>query len=105
MTGSLDEIATRFEDRAPTYDESALHRDLDGVSTVLDVATGTGLVLRSLPVGPHLIGIDISPGTSSRTRSASSRSGAGLMITREELWSDGEDQLFLAESSATSRAD
>ena len=53
------EVRRRFDDRAPTYDESAMHRGLaDAVAgfvleagapgDVLDVATGTGLVLRAL---------------------------------------------------------
>jgi len=54
----LRAVRERFDDRAPTYDESAMHRnlaaavagfaDLTGVDAVLDVATGTGLVLRAL---------------------------------------------------------
>jgi Methylase involved in ubiquinone/menaquinone biosynthesis len=70
----LAEIAGRFDARAADYDGSAMHRglaaavarfvDLDGVRSVLDVATGTGLVLRSLPIddAPRLVGIDVSDG-------------------------------------------
>lgn len=68
-------VRERFDGRAPTYDESEMHRALasavaafialDGVDTVLDVATGTGLVLRALRdrgfAGP-LTGVDLSPG-------------------------------------------
>lgn len=77
------EIRRRFDDRAPTYDESPMHRGLadavvdfivrelprgdDGLPRpleVLDVATGTGLVLRALRargVGGRLIGVDLAP--------------------------------------------
>jgi ubiquinone/menaquinone biosynthesis C-methylase UbiE len=69
-------IKGRFDDRAGSYDDSAMHRalavavadfvELDGVRTVLDVATGTGLVLRALarrrPSGLRLVGVDLSPG-------------------------------------------
>jgi ubiquinone/menaquinone biosynthesis C-methylase UbiE len=51
-------VRERFDGRAPTYDDSAMHRDLAeavadfvdlaGVGTLLDVATGTGLVLRAI---------------------------------------------------------
>ncbi|MCL2514948.1 MAG: class I SAM-dependent methyltransferase [Microbacteriaceae bacterium] len=54
----LEAIRERFDGRAESYDDSAMHRalaaavadfvDLEGVETVLDVATGTGLVLRAL---------------------------------------------------------
>ncbi|GAA4163693.1 class I SAM-dependent methyltransferase [Gryllotalpicola daejeonensis] len=68
-------IRERFDGRAESYDDSAMHRalaeavadfvDLDGVETVLDVATGTGLVLRALSAkhpGLSLVGVDLSPG-------------------------------------------
>lgn len=70
-------VRTRFDDRAPSYDESALHRgladavaafvDVAHVTSVLDVATGTGLVLRALRDrcgrdAPRMIGVDVSPG-------------------------------------------
>ena len=81
------EVRRRFDDRAPTYDESAMHRGLaDAVAgfvleagapgDVLDVATGTGLVLRALrerdqrsvPGRPgdrtatgRMIGVDLAP--------------------------------------------
>ena len=68
-------VRERFDGRAPTYDDSAMHRalatavaafiDLNGVDAVLDVATGTGLVLRALRdrgfTGP-VTGVDLSPG-------------------------------------------
>ncbi|MFP3381651.1 hypothetical protein SB767_35625, partial [Bacillus sp. SIMBA_069] len=51
-------VRERFDDRAPTYDDSAMHRglaaavaafiDLTDVEAMLDIATGTGLVLRAL---------------------------------------------------------
>lgn len=75
MTDQLSTVAASFDDRAPTYDASVMHRDLayavadfaalDGVRVVLDVATGTGLVLRAIAARyPHvrLIGVDISAG-------------------------------------------
>ncbi len=68
-------VRERFDGRAPTYDESAMHRalaaavaafvDLDGVDAVLDVATGTGLVLRALRdrgFTGSVTGVDLSPG-------------------------------------------
>jgi SAM-dependent methyltransferase len=75
------ELAARFDERAPTYDDSAMHRGLaqavadfvrlGGVRDILDVGTGTGLVLRSLPPGPwRLTGIDLSEGMLSIARAA-----------------------------------
>jgi len=70
-----DVIARAFDARASNYDESAMHRgaaeavatfvDLTAVSEVLDVATGTGLVLRALRERDQhlrLTGIDLSSG-------------------------------------------
>jgi ubiquinone/menaquinone biosynthesis C-methylase UbiE len=70
----LRAVRERFDDRAPTYDDSAMHRDLaaavaafadlDSVDAVLDVATGTGLVLRALRergFTGSLAGVDLSP--------------------------------------------
>jgi ubiquinone/menaquinone biosynthesis C-methylase UbiE len=67
-----EEITARFDGYAPVYDESAMHRGLakavaafirlHGVHDVLDVGTGTGLLLRSLPPAPwRLVGVDLSP--------------------------------------------
>jgi len=67
------QLAARFDERAATYDDSVMHRGLahavadfvrlGGVRDVLDVGTGTGLVLRALPAGPwRLTGVDLSPG-------------------------------------------
>ncbi|KNY04444.1 class I SAM-dependent methyltransferase [Microbacterium sp. GCS4] len=70
----LARIRQAFDARAADYDESEMHRDLaatvaerldlDGVTTMLDVATGTGLVLRAVarrdPGVRRLIGVDIS---------------------------------------------
>ena len=66
------DIARGFDERADHYDESAFHRALaeqtvafagmDGVRTVLDVATGTALVLRAMPASVRKAGVDISPG-------------------------------------------
>jgi ubiquinone/menaquinone biosynthesis C-methylase UbiE len=75
VTGQLSAVAASFDGRASTYDTSVMHRDLacavaafaalDGVRVVLDVATGTGLVLRAIAARDarvHLIGVDISAG-------------------------------------------
>ncbi len=88
LTDAHEAIRRRFDERAPHYDESDMHRavaaavarfvSLVGVDTVLDVATGTGLVLRAVrdrsaaetskaaPGGdvwaPRFIGVDLSPG-------------------------------------------
>ena len=73
---SADDLIERFDGRAPTYDDGEPHRliaravaefvRVDGVTDVLDAATGTGLVLRALdPLlapGAHLTGVDIAPG-------------------------------------------
>jgi ubiquinone/menaquinone biosynthesis C-methylase UbiE len=70
---SPEEIARRFDERAGHYDESEFHTALaeavaqfagtDGVRSVLDMATGTGLVLRALPeVDIRKVGVDLSPG-------------------------------------------
>lgn len=79
---SPEEIAARFDERAPRYDESAMHRNLaaavasavslDTVHDVLDVATGTGLVARALPSERDLAitGIDISDGMLAVARTA-----------------------------------
>ena len=74
-------VAASFDARAATYDQNAMHRelavavvrfcDLRGVRTVLDVATGTGLVPRALlaeragaaqrdPL--RVVAVDLSPG-------------------------------------------
>jgi ubiquinone/menaquinone biosynthesis C-methylase UbiE len=73
--GLLAAVRARFDGRAAEYDESAMHRGLagaaaafarlDDVTDVLDVATGTGLVLRALHErdgGLRLSGIDLSGG-------------------------------------------
>lgn len=75
MEEALRLISDSFDARAARYDESTMHRsvaavtagfaDLSGVGVVLDVATGTGLVLREIAAraaDPELIGVDISPG-------------------------------------------
>lgn len=69
-------VVAHYDERAASYDDSALHRgltdevarfiDLDGVRSVLDVATGTGLMLRAIAARipqdrPLLIGLDLSP--------------------------------------------
>ena len=68
-------VRRHYDDRAATYDESAMHTglaaaiadwlELNGDESVLDIATGTGLMLRFLADRwPTLrrTGIDISPG-------------------------------------------
>lgn len=69
-------VVAHYDERAASYDDSAMHRgltdeiagfiDLDGVRSVLDIATGTGLMLRAIaartaPGPPLLIGLDLSP--------------------------------------------
>lgn len=74
-TEPLDVIRSAFDRRATGYDKSAMHvalaeavarfATIDGVGHVLDVATGTGLVLRSFHARAshlQLTGVDISPG-------------------------------------------
>ena len=71
----LAAVRARFDGRAAEYDQSEMHRELaeavasfaglDGVRDVLDVATGTGLVLRALHARDgalRLTGIDLSAG-------------------------------------------
>jgi ubiquinone/menaquinone biosynthesis C-methylase UbiE len=82
-TDHASTVAAAFDQRAATYDDSALHRDLAdavarfataaGARTVLDVATGTGLVLRTFAsrgVPARLIGADISAGMLEVARAA-----------------------------------
>ncbi|WP_425954194.1 class I SAM-dependent methyltransferase [Xylanimonas sp. McL0601] len=78
-------VRERFDGRAPEYDDSTMHRELaaavagfvslDGVGSVLDAGTGTGLVLRALATRPEaegvrLAGIDLSPGMLTVARAA-----------------------------------
>jgi ubiquinone/menaquinone biosynthesis C-methylase UbiE len=68
-------VAAAFDERAATYDASALHRELaeavvefahlSEARVVLDIATGTGLVLRAIASrepSARLVGLDISRG-------------------------------------------
>ncbi|WEG10311.1 methyltransferase domain-containing protein [Microbacterium horticulturae] len=79
-------IREAFDARAGDYDENAMHRALaasvarfarvpaDG--TVVDAATGTGLVARALLTrcpGLHITGVDISPGMLAVARTAEPR--------------------------------
>ncbi|UTT62832.1 class I SAM-dependent methyltransferase [Microcella humidisoli] len=69
---SIGWVEREFDRRASTYDQSSFHVSLAEAAArfaaptvkdaVLDVATGTGLVLRSLQTLPaaHLTGIDVS---------------------------------------------
>lgn len=76
-------IRQRFDERAPEYDQHAMHRalaeavaafvDLDQVESVLDVGTGTGLVLRALHAGgarQPMTGVDLSRGMLAVARTA-----------------------------------
>lgn len=78
-------IRQRFDARAPEYDQHEMHRALaDAVAafagagaasaeSVLDVGTGTGLVLRALRSAGHrgrMTGIDLSPGMLAVARAA-----------------------------------
>lgn len=78
-----DAVRRRFDERAVDYDESDVHRrlasavaafvDLDGVRSVLDAGTGTGLVLRALrarDARTRLTGVDLSPGMLAVARAA-----------------------------------
>ncbi|WP_029145409.1 class I SAM-dependent methyltransferase [Microbacterium luticocti] len=89
MTDRFDQLAAireAFDARAGDYDENAMHRALamsvarfarvpdDG--TVVDAATGTGLVARALLArcpGLHITGVDISPGMLAVARTAEPR--------------------------------
>jgi ubiquinone/menaquinone biosynthesis C-methylase UbiE len=78
MDDTKARVRDRFDERAPHYDESAMHRRLATAAarfavdhedatprTVLDVATGSGLVLRELRTllpEARLTGLDISTG-------------------------------------------
>lgn len=68
-------VAAHYDARAATYDASGMHRALAdlvaeqapdlGDGRVVDVATGTGLVLRAIAArhpGARLVGVDLSPG-------------------------------------------
>ena len=88
-------VATHYDARAATYDASGMHRDLaalvadraadlgdglgddlgDGLGDglVVDVATGTGLVLRAIAARhpeARLVGVDLSPGMLAVARAA-----------------------------------
>jgi len=74
-TDNTRAVVAHYDERAASYDDSAMHRgltdevagflDLTGVRFVLDVATGTGLMLRAIATRvpadrPQLIGLDLS---------------------------------------------
>lgn len=80
---ALHSIRAAFDDRAATYDESVMHHavakaaaefaSLDGIHDVLDVATGTGLVVRAIRAQKpqlRLTGVDISPAMIAVARTA-----------------------------------
>jgi len=79
-------IREAFDARAGDYDENAMHRALAASvarfarvpddATVVDAATGTGLVARALLArrpGLHITGVDISPGMLAVARTAEPR--------------------------------
>ncbi len=81
----LSAVRARFDGRAGEYDDSAMHRglaaavaafalaDAEDTADVLDVGTGTGLVLRALHEQRptlRLTGIDLSPGMLEVARAA-----------------------------------
>jgi len=76
-------VRQRFDARAHEYDQSEMHRglaeavaafaELEHVESVLDVGTGTGLVLRALRdrgCEARMTGIDLSPGMLAVARSS-----------------------------------
>lgn len=78
-------VAAHYDARAATYDDSRMHRDLadlvadqadglvDAGGLVVDVATGTGLVLRAIAArhpAARLVGVDLSPGMLAVARAA-----------------------------------
>lgn len=76
-------VAAHYDARASTYDDSGMHRALaelvaehaagPGAGLVVDVATGTGLVLRSIAARhpeARLVGIDLSSGMLAVARAA-----------------------------------
>lgn len=84
----LDAIRKAFDKRAATYDASDMHRTvaeavakfatLEGIQDVLDVATGTGLVVRALHARDprlRLTGVDISPAMLAVAREAMPSTG------------------------------
>lgn len=75
MSDPIAAIREAFDARAPEYDENAMHRALatsvarfarvPDEGSVVDVATGTGLVARALArlhPGLSITGVDVSPG-------------------------------------------
>ncbi|RNE67232.1 class I SAM-dependent methyltransferase [Cryobacterium tepidiphilum] len=76
-------VRRRFDERAPEYDQSEMHRsladavaafaDIAHVESVLDVGTGTGLVLRAIRASggeQRMVGVDLSPGMLAVARAA-----------------------------------
>ena len=121
---ALDAIRNAFDGRATTYDEDVMHRAvaaevasfaaLEDVTAALDVATGTGLVLRALhDRAPRLrlIGADISAPTAERPyvrdhipfRTLESFTATfadlGFAPGRHQTWSNDVDKVLIAELS------
>lgn len=84
-------VRRHYDDRAPTYDENVMHRgiaaevgalagDTAPGGTVLDIGTGTALVLRAVPTTSRRLGVDLSPGMLTRARAADPT----LLLTRAD---------------------
>lgn len=84
-------VADHYDDRAPTYYASAMHRGIAAEvaslaaasapgGRVLDVGTGTALVLRGLSAEHERIGVDLSPWMLARGRAAD----PGLLLLRAD---------------------
>lgn len=98
----VDAVRAHYDGRAPRYDENPMHRGIAaevaglaaevaglaeealGASAsspvALDVGTGTGLVLRSLPAHLRRIGVDLSPGMLAQAHAAD----PGLVLARAD---------------------
>lgn len=83
MSSHVRAVVAHYDERAASYDDSTFHRELTSAiaampevaaaRSVLDVATGTGLMLRALAArrtGAVLAGTDISPGMLAVARQA-----------------------------------
>lgn len=83
VVAQQEAVAAHYDARAATYDASGMHRDLAdlvaeqagevGAGLVVDVATGTGLVLRAIASRhpeARLVGVDLSAGMLAVAREA-----------------------------------